>query len=222
MQPGRIDVVHPKTSDYLNSIGRGSDPAIDRVLTRLEAEAEKSNFPIIGPAAGRFCYFMARVTGARNIFELGSGFGYSTIWFARAIREQGCIGRVHHTVWDEKLSDDARKNLKEAGLENLVEFHCAEAVATLKQTPGPFDLIFNDIDKEGYPSAIPVVKSKLRKGGIFITDNVLWHGRAFDPGNHEESTEAIRAFTRTMSEDPDFVSTLVPIRDGLWTAWKTN
>jgi predicted O-methyltransferase YrrM len=221
MQTGRIEIIDSGASDYLNSLARGKDPAIDRVLTRLEAEAEASEFPIIGPAAGRYCYFMSRVIGARNIFELGSGFGYSTIWFARALRDQGG-GKVHHTVWDKDLSRRARANLKEAGLDDLVEFHCAEAVATLGKTPGPFDLIFNDIDKEGYPDALAVAKSKLRPGGIFITDNVLWHGRAFDPSNEEETTLAIRRFTKMISEDPDFVSTVVPIRDGLWTAWKAR
>jgi predicted O-methyltransferase YrrM len=222
MQTGRIEILHPKATDYLNTLARGSDPAIDRVLARLEEEATAAEFPIIGPAAGRFCWFMARMIGAKNIFELGSGFGYSTIWFARAIRETGGKGKVHHTVWDKKLSERARANVKEAGLEDLAEFHCAEAIDTLKKTAGPFDLIFNDIDKEGYPAALPVVKSKLRAGGIFITDNLLWHGRVFDPENREATTEAIRKFTKMISEDPDFISTLAPIRDGLWVAQKTK
>lgn len=222
MQTGRIDILHPRATDYLNVLARGNDAAIDGVLSRLEKEAAASEFPIIGPAAGRYCWFMARVIGARRIFELGSGFGYSTIWFARALRDMGGKGTVHHTVWDEKLSERARANVKEAGLEKLVTFHCAEAVETLKKAAGPFDLIFNDIDKEGYPGALPVVKSKLRAGGIFITDNLLWHGRAFDSENHESTTEAIRAFTKLIQEDPDFISTLVPIRDGLWVAQKTG
>mgnify|MGYP001604532997 FL=1 len=199
MQTGRIEIVHPKAAKYLNSLARGGDPAIDWVLARLEAEAEQAQFPIIGPAAGRYCYFMSRVIGARNIFELGSGFGYSTIWFARALRDQGG-GKVHHTVWDKELSQRARENLKEAGLGDFVEFHCAEAVATLKKTTGPFDLIFNDIDKEGYPDALTALKPKLRKGGVLITDNMLWHGRVFNPDNREETTEAIRKFTKMIKE----------------------
>lgn len=188
-------------------------------LLEMEAYAEKHNFPIIGPVIGQLCYQIARMMGARHIFELGSGFGYSTAWFAQAVRENGG-GLVHHTVWDDTLSRQAQEHLDRLGYRALVQFHSAEAVQTLRETPGPFDIIFNDIDKEAYPDSLPVVKEKLRSGGVLIIDNMLWHARIFDPTDTAASTEGVRRFTQAITADPDWIVNLLPIRDGVIVAYK--
>src|SRR5437879_971743 len=144
-------------------------------LAELEVEAQRTDFPIIGPATGHLCYLLTRLTGARQVFELGSGFGYSTAWFARAVKENGG-GTVHHVVWDEDLSRAARENLAALGLADVMRFHVGEAVATLQQAPGAFDVIFNDIDKQDYPKALDVITTKLRPGGLLLVDNMLWSG----------------------------------------------
>ncbi len=183
----------------------------------MEADAARTGFPIIGPAAGHFCYLMARTLGARSVFELGSGFGYSTAWFARAVSDNGG-GVVYHTVWDGDLSRRAKRHLSALGLVDLVRFHEGEAVAALSNEAGPFDLIFCDIDKGGYPAALPVIKSRLRPGGLLITDNLLWHGQVLDPADTAADTEAIRTFTSQVMGDPDWTASIVPIRDGLLVA----
>jgi caffeoyl-CoA O-methyltransferase len=120
-------------------------------MAEMERRATETGFPIIGPAAGHLCYLLARMCGARKVFELGSGFGYSTAWFARAVRENGG-GTVHHVVWDAALSRDARGYLEELGYPDLVQYHVGEAVATLRSSDdGPFDIVFNDINKHAYP-----------------------------------------------------------------------
>lgn len=189
------------------------------ILAGMEAEAERTGFPIIGPAAGHTCYQLARMIGARRVFEMGSGFGYSTAWFARAVAENGG-GEVHHVVWDAALSARAQTALADLGYISIVRYHVAEAVRTLRETEGPFDLIFNDIDKEAYASSLPLIAEKLRPGGLLIVDNLLWDGRIFDPENRSSSTEAIRELTRVISADPTWISTILPIRDGLLVAWK--
>jgi len=186
-------------------------------LADMEAIATRTKFPIIGPAAGYFCYLMTRLTNARSVFELGSGFGYSTAWFARGVRENGG-GVVHHVVWDEGLSSRARKHLAALGLADLVEFHVGEAVETLRGVEGPFDIIFNDIDKEGYPASVPVMASRLRPGGLLITDNLLWHGRIIDDTDQSPATLGVREFTRLVTTSPDWTASIVPIRDGLLVA----
>jgi predicted O-methyltransferase YrrM len=103
---------------------------------------------------------------------------------------------------------------------DVVEFHIAEAVETLRQTPGPFDIIFNDIDKTAYPDSLPITKEKLRSGGVLIIDNMLWHGQILDPNDHEKSTEAIRRFTRDITSDLDWIVSLIPARDGMIVAYK--
>lgn len=193
----------------------------DRLLLRLEEEARQEQFPIIGPAAGRFLYMMARAMGARKVFELGSGYGYSTLWFARAVRENGG-GEVHHTVWDESLHQRARANIEEGGYTDLVRFHLGEAVQALRDTDGPFDILFNDIDKDGYPASLPVMKEKLRVGGMILIDNMLWHGAIFDPEDKKPTTEGVREFTRLIQEDRDFVFQLIPVRDGVIAALRIS
>ena len=144
----------PGVGPYLDALVPPRSPE----LQAMEAEAARTDFPIIGPAAGHFCYLMTRLLGAKKVFELGSGFGYSTAWFARGVQENGG-GVVHHVVRDAKLSARARKHLAALGLDHLVEFHIGEAVVALRAATGPFDLIFNDIDKTGYPASFPVVQS---------------------------------------------------------------
>lgn len=188
-------------------------------MQKMEAFAQREKFPIIGPAAGYFCHQMALVVGARQVFELGSGYGYSTAWFAMAVKENGG-GGVHHVVWDEKLSRMAKEHLKVMELDDTVQYHVSEAIQELRETPGPFDLIFNDIDKHGYPESLPVIKEKLRPGGILIIDNMLWSGRIFEGSDKSVETEAICDFTQRITADPDWVVSLVPIRDGMIVAYK--
>jgi caffeoyl-CoA O-methyltransferase len=208
-----VPLFHPDLASYLDGLVPPRPPA----MIAMETEAERTKFPIIGPAAGYFCYLITRMTGARSVFELGSGFGYSTAWFARGVKENGG-GTVYHTVWDEKLSRRARAHLAALGLVDLVTFRVGEAVAALRESEGSFDLVFNDIDKNGYVAALPVIKSRLRSGGVLIVDNLLWSGRIFDASDSSSSTAGIREFTMRVTSDPEWAASIVPIRDGLLVA----
>ncbi len=197
----------------------GLVPARDEELRAMEASAAETDFPIVGPAAGQFCYQIARMIGARRVFELGSGFGYSTAWFARAVGENGG-GEVYHVVWDEDLSARARGHLARLGLTDRVRFLVSEAVEALSRAEGTFDLIFNDIEKQDYPESLPVIEAKLRPGGVLLVDNALWHGRVFDRGDTSAATRGVRELTQTLARDPAWITSLVPIRDGLLVAMR--
>ncbi len=190
-------------------------------LAELEAEARRTGFPIIGPATGHLCYLLTRLSNARQVFELGSGFGYSTAWFARAVKENGG-GIVHHVVWDDRLSREARENLVALGLADVVQFHVGEAVATLQQAPGPFDVIFNDIDKQDYPKALDVITTKLRPGGLLLVDNMLWSGRIFERRDTSPATRGVRELTRRIQADPQWIASVIPVRDGLLVAQRVE
>jgi caffeoyl-CoA O-methyltransferase len=127
---------------------------------------------------------------------------------------------VHHVVWDEKLSKMAAGHLARLGYAALIEYHVAEAVATLRSMPGLFDIIFCDIEKEAYPESLPLIKGKLQHGGVLIIDNILWSGRIFDSRTCDKSTQAIRRFTREITSDADWIVTLAPVRDGMIIAYK--
>ena len=209
------EISYDSVQEYITSLVPPREPE----LQKMEEYAEKHGFPIIGPACGYYCYQLARMMNAKSIFELGSGYGYSTAWFAKAVKENGG-GVVHHTVWDDDLSKQAQEHLSALGSADIVRFHNAEAVETLRGTEGPFDIIFNDIDKEGYPDSLPVIKEKLRHGGLLIIDNMIWHGQILDPNDHEKSTDAIRRFTRDITTDLDWIVSLIPARDGMIVAYK--
>lgn len=186
----------------------------------MEAYAYNHGFPIIGPAAGYFCYQLARMIGARSVFELGSGYGYSTAWFALAVQDNGG-GTVDHVVWDEGLSRMARRYLSDLGFDDIIRYTVSEAVNALREAKGSFDLIFNDIDKGGYLDSLPVIEAKLRPGGILIVDNALWGGRVFDLDDQSKATEGVRELTKRLSKDPNWITSVVPIRDGLIVALRS-
>ena len=207
------DLIAKGVSTYLDALV----PSRPAELQAMETYARETRFPIIGPASGHLCYQIARMIGARRVFELGSGYGYSTAFFARAVHDNGG-GVVHHVVWDDELSARARRHLGALGYDGTVQYHVKEALAALKETEGPFDLIFNDIDKEGYPASLPVIEEKLRPGGVLIVDNMLWSGRIFDADDASRSTSGVREFTTLITTSDRWISSLVPIRDGLMVA----
>ena len=209
------EIDYDKTQEYLESLVPTRDPE----LQKMEQYADETDFPILGPVCGYYCYQLAIMLKAKSVFEMGSGYGYSTAWFARAVKENGG-GVVHHTVWDDKMSKMAISHLSRLGFDGLIQYHMAEAVETLRQTDGPFDIIFNDIDKAAYPDSLPIIKEKLRSGGILIIDNMIWSGRVWDKNNSDKSTEAIRRFTRDITADPDWIVSLAPMRDGMIVAYK--
>ncbi|MFN3689505.1 MAG: O-methyltransferase [Fimbriimonadales bacterium] len=206
---------HPRLPDYLESLVPPRHP----VLQAMEAHAKATNFPIVGPVVGQFFYLITRLTGARRVFELGSGFGYSTAWFALAVRENGG-GEVHHVVWDESLSKQAQEFLRELDVLDIMRFHVGEAVQTLQQVGGVYDLIFCDIDKDGYPASWQVVKQHLRVGGVALYDNMLWSGRIWDDSDASAATQGVRELTRLIAADADCAFSLLPLRDGVLMAVK--
>jgi predicted O-methyltransferase YrrM len=186
-------------------------PSTDPVLLEMEAVARERRFPIIGPLVGRLCETLARAIGARRVFELGSGYGYSTVYFARAVGEGG---EVVHTDGDAKNGARARDYLERAGLADRVRFLTGDARRLIAAEPGPFDVVFCDIDKDGYPEALDLARAKVRCGGLILTDNVLWSGRVARP-DADETTRAIQRYNRAAFAASDLLSTIVPLRDGV-------
>ncbi|HZQ18964.1 MAG TPA: O-methyltransferase [Terriglobales bacterium] len=194
--------------DYLYSLL----PPRDEVLAEMEDEAAKRNIPIVGPAVGRILHQLALVSGARNIFEMGSAIGYSTIWWARSLGEGG---RVFYTDGDRKNADEARGYFERAGVANRITIKVGDALELLSEQTQQFDIIFCDVDKEDYPRAFRMALPRLRKGGLFVADNVLWSGRVAEQTSAEASTKSIQEFNRLLYSSPDLFTTILPIRDGL-------
>lgn len=192
-------------------------PARDTVRAEMEREAEKRDIPIVGPAVAALLEILAVSIGAKRVFELGSAIGYSTIAFARAV---GPEGRVFYTDGDEKNAREARGYLTRLGLSDRVEMKVGEAVASLEAAAGQFDVVFLDIDKDGYPRALEAAAPRVRPGGYLLADNTLWSGRVADPEARDAATEGIREFNRRLFARPDFRAVIVPLRDGVVIARK--
>jgi len=199
--------------DYLYSML----PKRDEVLAGMEEYASKHDVPIVGPAVARVLQEFALMINAKTVFELGSAIGYSTIWWAQAVGEKG---RVIYTDGDPKNAERARGYFERAGVSSRITLHTGDALEVLSEQKQELDIIFNDVDKEDYPRVLRLVSPRLRKGGLFITDNVLWSGRVAEKNPKEAHTKAILEFNRLLYSSPDFFTTILPIRDGLAIAFK--
>jgi caffeoyl-CoA O-methyltransferase len=188
-------------------------PERDAVVSEMERYAEEHRVPIIGPAVARLLTLFAQVSGAKRIFEMGSAIGYSTIWLARAT---GPKGKVHYTDGDPANAQRAAEYFRRAGVAKRIHVHVGDALELLKKTPGKFDLIFNDVNKDQYPDALRVALPKLKRGGLFITDNTLWSGKAARPAPPgDAATLGVQEFNRLVYASKELYPVLIPLRDGV-------
>ena len=212
-----MDIVHPAIEDYLKTLTASDD---EPVLLEMEKVAEEKGFPIVGRLCGRFLEVMARSIGAQRVFELGSGYGYSAYWFSKAV---GADGEIHLTDTDPENEKQAMDFLSRAGLADPISFHLSDAISALEEADGLFDVVYCDIDKPGYPHAWRVARERVRVGGLYMCDNMLWGGAVT---GHQEGrddmppdwTEAIAETNQAIASDDAFRSFILPTRDGVVAA----
>ena len=200
-------VTVPEVEDYLYAML----PPRDEVLAEMEVEAGKDYIAIVGPAVARVLYQLALISGAKKVFEMGSAIGYSTIWWARAVGEGG---RVVYTDGDPKRAEKARRYFERAGVSKRITVRVGDALEFLSEEKTEYDIIFNDVDKIDYPRVFRSALPRLKSGGLFITDNVLWSGKLSKP-NPDATTKAILEFNKLIYESKDLFTTILPLRDGV-------
>lgn len=206
------EIVNQAIEEYLRVLYDDGEP----VRREMEELAKARRFPIVGPLVGRSLIVLTRAIGARRVFELGSGYGYSALHFAHAVGEGGT---VHCTELSAENVELARGFLDRAGVWDRVTYHQEEATGALRRVGGTWDVVYNDIDKAGYPETVELAYERLRPGGLFISDNVLWSGRVLE--GHDDGqpdTAGIREFTRRLFEHPGFQTFVNPTRDGVSVA----
>jgi len=203
-----MKVMREDVATWLKDLARVGD---DPVLEAMHLEAAERDFPIVGPEVGRLLFQLASVSGAKRIFEMGSGFGYSTLWFARAV---GPDGHVYHADGSEENTQRARDYLSRAGVLGRVTVQVGDARDLLRETPGEFDIVFMDIDKDQYPDGYEILRNRVKVGGLVIVDNLIWSGRVA-AGDRDPATVGVRRYVELMWKDPSFLSSLMPVRDGV-------
>ena len=210
----RSGYIQDDVEDYIYNLL----PERDAVVREMESYAEEHRIPIIGPAVARMLALFVQVSGAKRIFEMGSAIGYSTIWLARAA---GAKAKVIYTDGDAEKARRAKEYFRRAGVAKRIEVRIGDAMALLKKAPGTFDLIFNDVDKHQYPAALRVALPKLQRGGLLVTDNTIWAGKAARPAAPEDhDTQGVQEFNRMVYASKDLYPVLIPLRDGVTVCQK--
>lgn len=207
-------IVNPKLEQYIS----GLFTIKDDIISEMERKSEETGMPIIGSSVGKFLMQITLISRSTSVLELGSGFGYSAYWFAQALGEQGSIICTDYSAGNRDLAMDY---FRRSGVETGIDFITGDSLDVLRSFDTRFDIIFNDIDKEFYPGVIDPAYEHLNPGGLLITDNVLWHGRVVG-GDDLPSTEGVRKYNELMSKDSRFLTTVIPIRDGLSVSMKMD
>ena len=176
----------------------------------------------VAPEQGQFLNFLTKLTGARNVVEVGVFMGYSSSWIALALPPDGKIVACDVS---EEYTTIARKTWREAGVEDKIDLRLAPAVETLDGLiadgrSGTFDIAFIDADKSNYSNYYERAFQLVRRGGLIAIDNTLWDGRVIDANVTDADTEAIRAFNRKLHTDERIALTLATIGDGVTLACK--
>ena len=207
-------IVYDEIDNYIDGLANRGDAA----LMAIEKQGLDEGWPIVGAAEGSLLHILARSVRSKRILELGTAIGYSGTWLARALADGGELLTVEH---NPKTAALAQKNFDKTGVASKVRIVVGTADQALRGAKGPFDFIFNDIDKVGYPAVLEPCIERLRPGGLLVTDNVLWHG---DVARKDRSPEviAIRTYNERLSRDPRMIASLIPLRDGISIASKLH
>lgn len=208
--PGRVE------RNYTESISQPPHPA----LLAIERAAEPDNVPILDRAGGRVLAALA--ANRRRIVEVGTAFGYSTLWMALAQPDGGTIVTIDP---DRSRTDQARGWWRDANIPDhqvsVINRPALEAFAAGSAEPdlaGPFDLVFIDALKDEYAAYLAALRPRLAAGALIVADNVLWSGAVSDPASNRSGAAALRAFNAAVLADPGLVATIVPVGDGLLVA----
>jgi len=198
---------------YLSSLNRAGD----RVLDEIARANETRGLPLVDAEVGGLLRVLAMAVDATRILEIGTAVGYSGIWLAGALPPGGMLITME---MDEARAREARENFARAGLADRVSVVVGDAKLKLAKVSGPFDLIFQDGDKQQYGPMLDRLVSLLRPRGLLVTDNVLWDGEVAPgfvaaPQRDPADTQAIAGYNRALSVHPDLLTSIVPLRDGV-------
>lgn len=214
MSRKEIRVVTRDTDRYLEK----TYPKRDSVLLRLEKHAGKNGVPILGPHIGVLLSILARSCNAKNILEVGTAIGYSGIWLARvAASNSGKLTTIENDPEMKKIAEDS---FSRAGLEGSVEIILGDARKAVPEIAGAregeFDFILMDVgEKKLYVELLDDCIKALRKGGVLIADDTLWHGSVVIPGENDADTRVMRKYNKITLQDGRLESIVVPIGDGV-------
>jgi caffeoyl-CoA O-methyltransferase len=187
----------------------------DALMLELEARGERENIPIVSREVGRFLSVMVSSMLAGNILEIGTAYGCSTLWMARAQPETGRIWTIDP---DSARTDIARSFFERAGVADRIEIMNQPALDVMRKLPkNIYDIVLIDALKEEYAAYLKLAIPLVKQSGLIIVDNLLWHHRSAAPAqpDDEETTTAIRSFNEQFLRHPALNATILPLGDGV-------
>ena len=188
-----------------------------RVLDEIARGNQQRGLPLVDAEVGALLRVLASAVNASSILEIGTAIGYSGIWLAGALPPGGMLMTLE---MNEERAREARDNFARAGLADRVSVIVGDANLKLAKLSGPFDLIFQDGDKQLYSPMLDRLVALLRPRGLLVTDNVLWDGEVAPgfvdtPKRPAEDTRAVAEYNVRVASDPDLFTAIVPLRDGV-------
>lgn len=199
-----------RIDDYIEGLFSANDEALEEALQ----SSERNGLPRINVSAneGRLLYMLAKLCGARKILEIGTLGGYSTIWLARALPQDG---RLITLEYEPKHAEVARANIERAGLSDKVEVRVGAGLDTLPQIEasgeGPFDLFFIDADKVNYPGYLQWAIRLSRPGSVILSDNLIRNGDVLDPAPDNQVATVVAQYNHELASNPRLESIILPI-----------
>ena len=168
---------------------------------------------ISGTYQGRLLSVISKIINPKKILEIGTFTGYSTLCLAEGLDENG---EIHTVDINEELFDLQRKYFKKSSFNNNITQHLGNALDIIPKLDRDFDLIFLDADKINYPKYLDILIVRLKKGGVLLSDNVLWDGKVLNEiSQKDKSTKAIVKYNKLLNNRSDMDSVILPIRDGI-------
>ena len=205
--------------NWINYALLNSD-SVPNLLLELEKETyQKVLQPrmLSGSLQGRLLSLFSNIIKPKTILEIGTYTGYSTICLAEGLPKNG---KIHTIDNNEELVTIQNKYFKKSGFEKKIFFYLGNAVEIIPKLKGPFELVFIDADKINYEKYFDFVIPKMSKGGLIISDNVMWSGKVLDEFDSiDENTVALKKYNKKLKNDPRVKTTILPFRDGLSLSW---
>ena len=207
--------------DIMNYVGSLVGPGDELQVWVRGRSNELSEYGVvpIDPTRGRFLELIARIKSPRRILEIGSGAGYSALWFMKGMGQKGTLESIEV---DPHVASELQEIIKKAGLKRRVKIHQGAALVILRKLKGPYDLVFIDADKTEYPQYLAQAIKLTVPGSIILADNLFWSGSTFLPEVRKEAAEGIVEYTKRIFNDPRLSSLIIPLGDGLGISYRVK
>jgi predicted O-methyltransferase YrrM len=209
---------YEEVSQYVAKlVGEGG--ALQAWVGKRSVELRDQGVFSIDSTRGRLLELLARLKSPKAVLEIGSGAGYSALWFMKGMRSDGILDAIEH---NQQVAKVLQTVIGKAGLEDRIRIHIGAALSVLRDLVGPYDFVFIDADKDEYPDYLDEAIRLTRQGSMIMADNMLWSGATVRGDKHSEGVRGIMAYTKRIFNDERLSSLIVPLGDGLAISYRVK